>query len=130
MPLLRRRRNEEVSAFLSEVRASVKVVAVNLIRIQELKSRFGPYEEELKSRLDMAVSELRSLKELIGRGNPSLKDLGRDTYNSIKLMEAYSIISESEGVEFIEENIERILRAARWCDGSISKTLKELHSRG
>ena len=127
MPLfpLRRSQNERISTFLSEVRASVKVVTINLLRIMELKSRFGS-EDELKLRLDATVSELRNLKAILEKQNLKLKELDDEAYEAIRLMEAYSIISEREGTAFIDENAERVLRAARWCDGSISRAIKNM----
>jgi len=127
--LLRRGRNERdeaVSAFLSEVRSNVRLIATSLTRISELKSRFGLYEEELKSQLEITVSELKNLRELLEERKTILNGLDGDSYNAVKVMEAYSIISESEGVSFVDENADRILRAARWCDGSLTKALKSL----
>lgn len=127
--LLRRGRNERdeaVSAFLSEVRSNVRLIATSLTRISELKSRFGLYEEELKSQLEITVSELKNLRELLEERKTILNGLDGDSYNAVKVMEAYSIISDSEGVSFVDENADRILRAARWCDGSLTKALKNL----
>jgi len=127
--LLRRGRNERdeaVSAFLSEVRSNVRLIAISLTRIKELKSRFGLYEEELKSQLDITVSELRSLRELLEEEEIKLNGLDGDAYNAVRVIEAYSIISDSEGVTFVDENADRILRAARWCDGILTKALKSL----
>lgn len=127
--LLRRGRNERdeaVSAFLSEVRSNVRLIATSLTRIKELKSRFGLYEEELKSQLDITVSELRSLRELLEEEEIKLNGLDGDAYNAVRVIEAYSIISDSEGVTFVDENADRILRAARWCDGILTKALKSL----
>lgn len=125
-PFFRRDQTDRISIFLSEVRACIKIIAVTLIRLNELKSRFGTYEEEMKSQLDMAVSELRSLRELIVKQNFVPSNLGEEVYDAIRLIEAYSIISENEGIDFIEKNAERILRAVRVCDGRISKALREL----
>ena len=105
---------------LREVRAGVNSLCVNLIRYSEVKRLRLASEEDLRFRLEMSLSDLKDLRALtedLDERNPYPREL----IHSLEVIRAYSIVSEAEGVSFIEENYERILRSARWCLSEIEK---------
>ncbi len=116
--------DDSTITFLSEIRSNVRVIATSLTRIMELKSDYSVREEELNTQLNITLSEFRDLRDLLENGKSCILSLNGDLYNAVKIMEAYSVISDREGVKFLVENTERILRAARWCDGSLTKFLR------
>ena len=116
--------DDSTVTFLSEVRSNVRVIATSLTRIMELKSNYSVREEELNTQLNITLSEFRDLRDLLENDKSRILSLNGDLYNAVKIMEAYSVISDREGVKFLVENTERILRAARWCDGSLTKFLR------
>lgn len=116
--------DDSTVTFLSEIRSNVRVIATSLTRIMELKSNYSVREEELNTQLNITLSEFRDLRDLLENDKSRILSLNGDLYNAVKIMEAYSVISDREGVKFLVENTERILRAARWCDGSLTKFLR------
>ena len=129
-PIFRWGKSRRVQQFLSEVRVCVQALSVSLIRLYELRERFASSESEAKSRLEMAVSELRSLQELLKRWTIPLDGLGEEVCNAVRLLESYAVVSGHAGTKFVDDNLERILRATRWCESSISRALqgREIHS--
>jgi len=117
--------DDSVLTFISEIRSNVRVIATSLMRIDELKSGFRVNEEELRSRVSIALNELRNLRELLEDAEGKVRSLDGEVHDAIRVIEAYSVISDREGADFLFENTDRILRAARWCDGALTKFLKE-----
>jgi len=112
-----RRRDSETS--LKQMLASLNSLAVNLLRYSEMRFFSPTYEEERKFRLEMSLSDLKDFRAITDglKGKLSPADLTR----SVDVVRSFAVISEAEGVGFIELNLEPILRSARWAIANIEK---------
>jgi len=115
--LFGRRRDTETS--LKQMLACLNSLAVNLLRYSDMRFFSPTYEEERKFRLEMSLSDLKDFRAITDemKGNLSPQDLTR----SVDVIRSFAVISEAEGVGFIESNIEPILRSARWAIANIEK---------
>jgi len=112
-------RRAERRSSLKQMLACLNSLAVNLLRYSEMRG-FGPAsDDERKLRLEMALSDLKDFRALAdgADGKFSPAELTR----SIDVVRSFSVISEGEGADFIESNLERILRSARWAIATIEK---------
>jgi len=116
--LFGRRRDVETS--LKQMLACLNSLAVNILRYGEMRFFSPTYEEERKFRLEMSLSDLKDFRALTDdlKGRLSPQDLTR----SVDVVRSFAVISEAEGVGFIESNLEPILRSARWAIANIEKS--------
>ncbi len=76
-------------------------------------------DEERKLRLEMSLSDLKDFRALADsvRGRMSPPEITR----SIDVVRSFAVISEVEGTDFLESNLDRILRSTRWAIANIEK---------
>lgn len=99
--------------------ASLNSLVVNLLRYSEMRGFSPSSDEERKLRLEMSLSDLKDFRELADslKGGLSPQELTR----SIDMVRSFAVVSEVEGTEFIESNLDRILRSARWAMAILEK---------
>ena len=101
---------------LKVVYAHLTSLCVNLTRLEEVKTFRLP--EELEMRASMVMSDMGKLLKSIDEG---WRSFPKDVLDSLEMVRAYAYISTREGVGFIEENSDRILRAVRWCISDLER---------
>ena len=104
-------------ATLKMVHARLTSLCVNLMRLEEVKSFRLP--EELDLRASMIMSDMKEVLEYL-QGNTKLP---REVSDPLNMVKAYAYISTREGIDFITENSDRMLRAVRWCISSLERYL-------
>ena len=102
---------------LKLVHARLTSLCVNLMRLEEIKSFRLP--EELDLRASMIISDMKEVLEYL---NDNTK-IPREVSDPVNMVRAYAFISTREGIDFITENSDRILRAVRWCISSLERYL-------
>ena len=112
-------RRGAIRASLKQMLASLNSLVVNLLRYSEMRGFSSASDEERRLRLEMSLSDLRDFRELtdIVKGKLSPPELIR----SIDMVRSFAVIGEVEGADFVESNLERILRSARWAISSIER---------
>lgn len=104
-------------AALKMVQAKLTSMYVNLTRLEEIKGFRLP--EELDLRASMIISDMKEFLDY-------LKDntrIPREVSDPLNMVRAYAYISTREGIDFVTENSDRILRAVRWCISSLESYL-------
>jgi len=102
---------------LKMVHARLTSLCVNLMRLEEVKSFRLP--QELDLRASMIISDMKEILEHLGDD----AKIPREVSESVNMVRAYAYISTREGVDFVTENSDRILRAVRWCISSLERYL-------
>ncbi|MFQ6053101.1 MAG: hypothetical protein ACE5OO_02570 [Candidatus Bathyarchaeia archaeon] len=112
-------RRDDTRSSLKQMLASLNSLAVNLLRFSEMWGLSPASDEERKLRLEMSLSDLEDFRKLSDsvRGKLSPTELTR----SVDIVRSFAVISAVEGTDFIESNLDRILRSARWAIANIEK---------
>ena len=112
-------RREHTRSSLKQMLASLNSLAVNLLRYSEMRGFSPSSDEERKLRLEMSLADLKDFRALTEgvEGKLSPPVLTR----SIDVVRSFAVIGGVEGADFVESNIERILRSARWAIANIEK---------
>ena len=113
-------RGRDVETSLKQMLACLNSLAVNLLRYSEMRFFSPTYEEERKLRLEMSLSDLKDFRALTDGLKRKLSP--QDLTRSVDVVRSFAIISEAEGVGFVESNLEPILRSARWAIANIEKS--------
>lgn len=112
-------RRDDTRSSLKQMLASLNSLAVNLLRFSEMGGFSSDSQDERKLRLEMSLSDLEDFRKLSDsvRGKLSPTELTR----SVDIVRSFAVISAVEGTDFIESNLDRILRSARWAIANIEK---------
>jgi len=112
-------RRGDTRASLRQMLACLNSLAVNLLRYSEMRGFSPASDEERKLRLEMSLSDLKDFRALADsvRGRMSPPEITR----SIDVVRSFAVISEVEGTDFLESNLDRILRSTRWAIANIEK---------
>lgn len=112
-------RRGETRTILKQMLACLNSLAVNLLRYSEMRGFSPASGEERRLRLEMSLSDLKDFRGLADsvEGKLSPTALTR----SIDIVRSFAVISEVEGVDFVESNLDRILRSTRWAIATIEK---------
>jgi len=115
-------RRREVRANLKQMLACLNSLAVNLLRFSEMRDFIPKAEDERELRLEMSLSDLKDFRELadILSGRLSPPELTR----SVDVVRSFAVVSEVEGTDFVESNLDRILRSTRWAIVTIEKVCR------
>lgn len=112
-------RRGEIRTILKQMLACLNSLAVNLLRYSEMRGFSPASGGERRLRLEMSLSDLKDFRALADsvEGKLSPTALTR----SIDIVRSFAVISEVEGVDFVESNLDRILRSTRWAIATIDK---------
>jgi len=112
-------RRGDTRASLRQMLACLNSLAVNLLRYSEMRGFSPASDEERKLRLEMSLSDLKDFRALADsvRERMSPPEITR----SIDVVRSFAVISEVEGTDFLESNLDRILRSTRWAIANIEK---------
>ena len=112
-------RRGNIRADLKQMLACLNSLVVNLLRYSEMRGFSLASEEERKLRLEMSLSDLKDFRQLADDLKEKLSP--PDLTRSIDMVRSFAVIGEVEGVEFVQSNIDRILRSSRWAIANIEK---------
>jgi len=115
-------RRREVRTNLKQMLACLNSLTVNLLRFSEMRDFIPKAEDERELRLEMSLSDLKDFRELadILSGRLSPPELTR----SVDVVRSFAVVSEVEGTDFVESNLDRILRSTRWAIVTIEKVCR------
>lgn len=115
-------RRGEIRTSLKQMLACLNSLAVNLLRYSEMRGFSFASNEERRLRLEMSLSDLKDFRALADavKGKLSPHELTR----SVDVVRSFAVVSEVEGLDFVESNLERILRSARWAIANIEKATR------
>lgn len=112
-------RRSDVRVSLRQMLACLNSLAVNLLRYSEMRSFTPSYDEERKLRLEMTLSDLKEFRVLTDDVKERLSP--PELTRSVDVVRSFAVIGDAEGADFVENNLERILRSARWAIANIEK---------
>jgi hypothetical protein len=107
---------------LKQMLSCLTSLSVNLLRYGEMRGFSPLYNEDRSLRLEMSLSDLKDFRVLSDGLKERLSP--PELTRSVDVVRSFAVISEVEGADFVDSNVEPILRCARWAIANIEKACR------